>query len=150
MFSNQRPGSRYNLPSIKPDQPTNAPACIYLICQNQHPQSDLHLTPTPSTSLLNVKAKYQPVQIPHPHPLLVVLRALDNFRRLRSTQPAPGKLVCGAHALVVHDELLVNIPGLVMVCQKTPGGLGLDCLADGGDEEEVAEASKKAAMTLDL
>jgi hypothetical protein len=37
IFSNQRSGPRYDLPSIKPDQPTNAPICIYLICQTNIP-----------------------------------------------------------------------------------------------------------------
>ena len=62
-----------------------------------------------------------------------------------------------AHAFVIDDEFLVNAPDFHLPGQTAEGrrGLGLDvlgegdvrgagvgCLADGGAEEEVAEASE--------
>ena len=85
-------------------------------------------------------------------PLLPLPRSRA-LRRLAGGQPARRVRVHRAHALVVHDEFLVDAPdlhlpgqtaergrglGLDVLWQGNVRGAGVGCLADGGAEEEVS------------
>jgi len=52
------------------------------IAVNTVNKSSLHRTPTPPARFLDAKSKHNPVQIPHPHPLLVATQPLHALRGL--------------------------------------------------------------------
>ena len=120
-------------------------------------KSNLHRTPAPPTRFFDPESKHQPVQIPHPHPLLIPPQPLHALRSLASTKSPRWESVHRAHAFVIDDEFLVNAPdfhlpgqtaegrrglGLDVLRERDVGGAGVGCLADGGAEEEVAKAGE--------
>jgi hypothetical protein len=107
--STQQISSQKNLPSPNPNptvQDTLPPPTHSspLLSTTTSPQiSNLHTTPTPPARFFNPKPKNKPIQIPHPHPLLVPPQPLHALRRLTGSQPFHRKRVRRTHAFVVYD-----------------------------------------------